>query len=514
MKGAMQMTIKIKGKTVLVLAAGAGMLITAWLAAKNTPEAQKRKEEALQAKREITGDENAELTFFESAKAQIGAYIPAIISGTVTIGSLVGSEIINKDTLKKAEKAVDEFKTRTDKLDGKGSSRIIEKAVEQKKLDEKTSKPWDVKERFRIRFQDKVIEFESSRADVIEALYCANRYFQGRGMLTFNQLLEFFNQEPVEEGDDRGWEAYIGEAIYGYTWIDFGLKECEYVVLEVGLGGRFDATNVIPAPAVTGIVSISLDHTAILGDTIEKIAAEKCGIIKSGSPVVSYPLQNSEALAVISETCRERNVPLIIPDISRLDIKDKSVHGTSVSYKGIDFLVPLAGEHMVFNAVTAVEIIKALDVTVRDEYISEGIGISVMPARMELISESPVTVLDGGHNEDCANALRGYIKSFLSDRRIIMVSSIMADKDYDSYLRIVGSCADVFIATKAGVPRALESSALCSDASKYCANCMEIGSPVEAVGKAMILAEKEDAVIVCGSFYLAGDVRDYLINGG
>ena len=221
------MTIKIKGKTVLVLAAGAGMLITAWLAAKNTPEAQKRKEEALQAKREITGDENAELTFFESAKAQIGAYIPAIISGTVTIGSLVGSEIINKDTLKKAEKAVDEFKTMTDKLDGKGSSRIIEKAVEQKKLDEKTSKPWDVKERFRIRFQDKVIEFESSRADVIEALYCANRHFQGRGMLTFNQLLEFFNQEPVEEGDDRGWEAYIGEAIYGYTWIDFGLKECE-----------------------------------------------------------------------------------------------------------------------------------------------------------------------------------------------------------------------------------------------------------------------------------------------
>lgn len=221
------MTIKIKGKTVLVLAAGAGMLITAWLAAKNTPEAQKRKEEALQAKREATGNENAELTFFESAKAQIGAYIPAIISGTVTIGSLVGSEVINKETLKKAEKAVDEFKTMTDKLDGKGSARIIEKAVEQKKLDEKTSKPWDVKERFRIRFQNKVIEFESSRADVIEALYCANRYFQGRGMLTFNQLLEFFNQEPVEEGDDRGWEAYVGEAIYGYTWIDFGLKECE-----------------------------------------------------------------------------------------------------------------------------------------------------------------------------------------------------------------------------------------------------------------------------------------------
>ena len=221
------MTIKIKGKTMLVLAAGAGMILTAWLAARNTSEAQKRKEEALQVKRELTGDENAELTFIESAKAQIGAYIPAIISGTVTIGSLVGSEVINKETLKKAEKAAHEFKTMTDKLDGKGSSKIIEKAVEQKKLDEKTHKPWEIKERFRIQFQNKVIEFESTRADIMEALYCANRYFQGRGLLTFNELLDFFGQDSVEEGDDRGWESYIGETIYGYTWIDFGLMQCE-----------------------------------------------------------------------------------------------------------------------------------------------------------------------------------------------------------------------------------------------------------------------------------------------
>lgn len=218
------MTIKIKGKTMLVLAAGTGMILTAWLAAQNTPEAQKRKEEALAAKREATGDENAQLTFFESAKAQIGAYIPAIISGTVTIGSLVGSEFINKETLKKAEKAVDDFKSMTDQLDGKGSSKIIEKAVEQKKLDEKARKPWDKEEQFRIQFQNQIIEFTSTRADVIEALYQANRYFVGRGMLTFNEFLEILGQESVEGGDDRGWEAYIGETVYGYVWIDFGLS--------------------------------------------------------------------------------------------------------------------------------------------------------------------------------------------------------------------------------------------------------------------------------------------------
>ena len=221
------MVIKIKGKTMLLVAAGLGMGITAWLAAKNTPEAQKRKEAALQEKREKTGDENAKLTFIESAQAQIGAYIPAIVSGMVTIGSLVGSEVINERNLKKAEKAYDDYKEMTDKLGGKGSSRFVEKAVEQKKLDEKAGKPWERPEQFRIVFQGKSIMFESTRAKVLEAIYEANRYFHLRGILTFNEFLQYLEQDSVEEGDDRGWECYIGEAVYGYTWIDFGLKECE-----------------------------------------------------------------------------------------------------------------------------------------------------------------------------------------------------------------------------------------------------------------------------------------------
>jgi len=221
------MTIKIKGKTMLVVAAGVGMVVTAWLAAKNAPEAQKRKEEALQAKKEATGDENAELTFFESAKAQIGAYIPAIISGTVALGTLVGSEVINEQNLKRAEKTFDNYKEMTDKLSGKGSSKIIEKAVEQKKLDEKNRKPWEEEETFRIVFQGQTIEFKSTRADVIEALYETNRYFQGRGLITFNEFLSYLGQKPVKGGDDRGWEAHVGEAVYGYIWIDFGLKQNE-----------------------------------------------------------------------------------------------------------------------------------------------------------------------------------------------------------------------------------------------------------------------------------------------
>ena len=221
------MTIKIKGKTVFIVVAGVGMVVTAYFAAKSSPEALKRKEAALEEKRVRTGDENAQLTFIESAKAQVGAYAPAIISGIFALGGLVGSEVINEANLKKAEKSFDNFKTMTDKLDGKGASKIIEKAVEQKKLDEKNQRPWEEKETFRIIFQGKTIEFKSTRADVIEALYETNRYFQGRGCITFNEFLRNLGQDPVEGGEDRGWEAYVGEAIYGYTWIDFGLKQDE-----------------------------------------------------------------------------------------------------------------------------------------------------------------------------------------------------------------------------------------------------------------------------------------------
>lgn len=221
------MVIKIKGKTLLLIVAGTGMIVTAVLAAKKTPDAQAKKEAALQEKREKTGDENAQLTWVESMQAQVGSYIPVIVSGMLTLGGLAGSEIINEKNMKKAEKALDDFKDMTEKLDGKGAKKTIEKAVEQKKIDEKKGKPWEHNEQFRIVFQGHSIQFESTRADVIEAIYEANRYFCGRGLLTFNEFLRYLGQDPVEEGEDRGWEAYVGEAVYGYTWIDFGLKECE-----------------------------------------------------------------------------------------------------------------------------------------------------------------------------------------------------------------------------------------------------------------------------------------------
>jgi dihydrofolate synthase/folylpolyglutamate synthase len=170
---------------------------------------------------------------------------------------------------------------------------------------------------------------------------------------------------------------------------------------------------------------------------------------------------------------------------------------------------------MVFNTCTAIEAIRSLSrfgYVFDNECIAKGISKAVMPARCELIKKKPTVILDGGHNEGCALALSDFIKKHLSGKRIIMVSSMMADKDYDAYLRIIAPLADIFIATKADVPRALGSDALCEAASVYCKNCNSVQNPLKAVNAARNIAENDDVVIVCGSFYLAGEVREDLMN--
>ncbi len=320
-------------------------------------------------------------------------------------------------------------------------------------------------------------------------------------------------KEAIDILAERDIQPTEFEATTAAAFYYFEKKKCDFVVLEVGLGGRLDSTNIIDAPYTSVITSISLDHTAILGDTIEEIAAEKCGIIKYGASTVAYPLQNKSAMEVIRKTCNEKCSDLIIPDISRLEIGDEILEGTQAKYDGTEFLLPLAGEHMVYNCITAIEAVRSLSrlgINISNESISEGIRSTVMPARLELIKKRPVIILDGGHNEGCAEALSEFIKKHLGNKRIIIVSSMMADKDYLSYLGIVAPHADTFIATKVDMPRALSSEELKANAEKFCNNCYDISEPSKAVNAALNIAEDDDAVIICGSFYLAGAVRDIL----
>lgn len=322
-------------------------------------------------------------------------------------------------------------------------------------------------------------------------------------------------KSAIDVLNEKGINPTEFEALTATAFVYFEMKKCDFVVLEVGLGGRLDSTNVIEAPYATVITSISLDHTAILGDTIEQIAAEKCGIIKFGAETVLYPFQDEKVYPIVEKTCKDKCNELRIPDIKKLKITDEKLEGTLAEYDGIEFLLPLAGEHMIYNACTAIEAVRSLSrlaINISDKAISEGIAISVMPARMELIKKRPVIILDGGHNEGCAKVLSDFINKHLKGKRIIMVSSMMADKDYMSYLSTVAPLADVFISTRVDMLRALPSDELMKSASAFCSNCHDVPIPSKAIIAARNILQDDDVLIVCGSFYLAGDIRDNLIN--
>ena len=332
-------------------------------------------------------------------------------------------------------------------------------------------------------------------------------------MISHDELAECVGivRNAINKLSAAGIQPTEFEAVTATAFLYFKKKKCDYVVLEVGLGGRLDSTNIIDTPCMSVITSISLDHTAILGDTVEEISSEKAGIIKENGKTVLYPFQENSAYDVIRKTCKEKNNLLFVPDIDKLSVIDEKITGTEIRYKDYKFNLKLAGKHMVYNACTAIEAVISSEVDVSYEKIISGLESTVMPARTELINNNPLILLDGGHNEGCAKALSAYIRKHLNDKKIIMISSMMADKDCLSYLSEVAVYADNFIATKADVPRALSSDELMNIASEFCKNCCSVPNPFDAVEKAKELLSENSVILVCGSFYLAGEIRNELL---
>lgn len=278
-------------------------------------------------------------------------------------------------------------------------------------------------------------------------------------------------------------------------------KKCSFVVLETGLGGRFDATNVIKSPVCSVITKIGLDHTAILGDTFEKIAFEKAGIIKEGCPVVSA-VQRSEAGSVIEKTAAARNSAYIRAGICRPIRAD--ISGTDAEYDGIRFRIPFAGAHQLENAAAAVEALRAAGGS--DDAISNGISKATIPARLEYFDCAPSILIDGAHNPDGAHTLADALCSLIPEKRKIAVMGILADKNYSEMLDILLPCFDTVVTAQGYNPRELSSKELAEEISNRC-KAVEGGSPEEAFAKALEISSPDDIIVVCGSLYLAGAVR-------
>jgi len=301
------------------------------------------------------------------------------------------------------------------------------------------------------------------------------------------------------------------ELITALAFLYFYLNNCDYVVLEVGLGGRFDSTNIIKRPLVSVITSVSKDHMAVLGDTIEKIAFEKAGIIKPNVPVVLYPLQAAEAYEVITEVAKYQKSDLFIPSLEELSIIDQSIFGSNFSYKNVIYSLALMGEHMIYNAITALtalELLKDGGHVVDDNAVSRALEKTQMAGRLEIYSKKPLVIFDGGHNEGCALALEKVFKTYLAGYRIIGITCLMADKDYDTYLKILAPCFDTLIASSIDYSRALSAEKLADHAKAYCSKVIVEKDVFNAyqLGLSRVSGEK-DVLVVCGSFYFLSDLR-------
>lgn len=207
--------------------------------------------------------------------------------------------------------------------------------------------------------------------------------------------------EKAEALTEEGVLVTEFEILTACAFLWFLNEKCDFVILETGMGGRLDATNIIKDPLASIITAISIDHTAFLGDTTDKIAREKCGIIKHGGVTVTYPLQESSVMEIIEETAKEKHNKFTVPDMEKLEIVNSSLNGTRFIYRGDEYFVTLTGLHQVLNSLTVIEtaaLLRERGIAVSAEAVKEGIRRAYLPARQEVLCKVPLIILDGPHN--------------------------------------------------------------------------------------------------------------------
>ena len=287
-------------------------------------------------------------------------------------------------------------------------------------------------------------------------------------------------------------------------------EKCPIVVLEVGMGGRIDATNAIDAPEVAVITNIGLDHTDALGDTLPKIAANKAGIVKSGCHTVVY--RGAEDVEkVYEDLCGQLNVPLRKADFDSIRLHHCDLFGQTFdcgSRKGLE--LPLLGNHQLHNAAVVLSVIDALrergwDIT--EENIRDGLRDVTWPGRFDIVCRDPLFIIDGGHNPQCIQALVKNIDDYLADRKVIALTGVLADKDYGEMFRPVMDKVDAFVCITPDNPRKLDAHELARHLRAAGAEAIGCSSVKEAVETAKELAGANGAVLCFGSLYSIGDIK-------
>ena len=284
----------------------------------------------------------------------------------------------------------------------------------------------------------------------------------------------------------------------------FYRQECDVVALEVGLGGRFDSTNVIKNPLCSVICSVSIDHTEQLGDTVEKIAFEKAGIIKENCNTVLYPIQESDTFKVIGDVCKQRNSNLTIVNQDEIKVVKSTIDGDLVSYNGQEIKLSIAGAFQPLNFLTAVTAIKKSGLNVSDKDIKIGAQNATFPARLQLISQNPKILLDGAHNPDGIRSLKEHLQKYFD--KPVAIIGMMKDKDCDKVLSQIAPLFCEIHTVTVNNPRSLNAEELKEIANKYCNTVTAEKSLESAISNAK---DKEKDICICGSFYLCSEALKF-----
>lgn len=339
--------------------------------------------------------------------------------------------------------------------------------------------------------------------------FCERMKVNGK-MISYDDLARITSlvraecQRMQKDGLTHPTEFEIVTAI-GLYW--FAEQKCDIVMLEVGLGGRLDATNVIDSPEVAVITSISRDHTEYLGDTVEEIAYEKCGIIKPGCSVVIYPQEYSEADSVIKNICIERNCEYFVAALP--EIISESLEGTEFSVDGEKYFTTLIGAHMTFNistAVCAAKLLQKKGFSITEDSIKQGVADVKWSGRFEKISEKPLFIIDGAHNFSAVEALKKAIETCLKGRKIFFITGMLADKEYDKCMSLVAPLAHKIAVCRVPSPRALPEQKLADCITKYNSDVC-ISPSIEDAVKLALSDSECDCILAFGSLYMLGDVK-------
>ena len=295
----------------------------------------------------------------------------------------------------------------------------------------------------------------------------------------------------------------------------FKRKGCDIVVLEVGMGGLLDSTNVIPCPEVAVITNIGLDHTDILGHTLEEIAANKAGIIKENGNAVIYRGTPSVE-AVFEKVCAEKNTALKKADFAGLKLKEHNLFEQVFDCGDYqDIHLPLLGDHQLHNAavvlaVTETLIEKGWKITRQNIY--DGMRDVSWPGRFDIVSRDPLFIIDGGHNPQCLEALVKNIQDYLTGRRVIALTGVLADKGYGDMYKPVMPFIQQFVCVTPPNPRRLPAEELAAHLSNVGATATACEDIPAGVRKAIQLAGKDGVVLCFGSLYTIGDIRNALLD--